>query len=72
VMKTLHPIAEVRTMPFLLSSIELTSTQLLPLSKMAHGLHSVIPNVRPFASYSKQCVHAMFVWMIDIPATVST
>ncbi len=31
---TLSPIAEVRTMPFLLSSIELTFAQLFPLAKM--------------------------------------
>ncbi len=72
VMDKLSPIAEVRTMPLLLSLTKLISTQLFPHAKMAHSLLSVIPKVRPFASYSKQGVHAMFVWMIDTPATVST
>src|SRR6266446_3895343 len=72
VMVTLSPIAEVRMMPFLLSSTKLISTQLFPHAKMAHSLLSVIPKVRPFASYSKHRAHAMFVWMIDTPGTVST
>ncbi len=72
VMDRLNPIAEVRTMPLLLSLTKLISTQLFPHAKMAHGLLSVIPKVRRFASYSKQGAHAMFVWMIDTPATVST
>ncbi len=72
VMVTLSPIAEVRTMPFLLSLSKLISTQLFPHAKMAHSLLSVIPKVRPFASYSKQGAHAMSVWMIDTPGTVST
>ncbi len=57
VMVTLSPIAEVRTMPFLLSLTKLTSTQLFPLAKMAHSLLSAIPKVCPFAPYSKQGAH---------------
>ncbi|SRR6266403_1614561 len=72
VMDTLSPIAGVRTMPFLLSLTKLTSIQLFPLAKMAHGLLSVIPKVRPIASYSKQSAYSMFVLMIDTPRTVST
>jgi len=72
VMVTLSPIAEVRTLPFLSSLTELTSIQLFPHAKMAHSVLSVIPKVRPFASYSKQGAHPMFVWMIDTLATVST
>ncbi len=72
VMVTLSPIAEVRMMPFLLSSTKLISTQLFPHAKMAHSLLSVIPKVRPFASYSKHRAHSMFVWMIDTLGTVST
>ncbi len=72
VMDKLSPIAEVRTMPLLLSLTKLISTQLYPHAKMAHSLLSVIPKVRRFGSYSKQGGHAMFVWMIDTPATVST
>ncbi len=72
VMGTLSPIAGVRKMPFLLSLTKLTSIQLFPLAKMAHGLLSVIPKVRPIASYSKQCAYSMFVLMIDTPRTVST
>ncbi len=72
VMVTLSPIAEVRTLPFLSSLTELTSIQLFPHAKMAHSVLSVIPKVRPFASYSKQGAHPMFVWMIDTSATVST
>jgi hypothetical protein len=70
VMNTLSPIAEVRTMPFLMSLTNLTSAQIFPLAKMAHSLLSVIPKVRPFASYSKQGAHAMFVWMVETHATV--
>src|SRR6266403_853851 len=51
---------------------KLISAQLFPHAKMAHSLLSAIPKVRPFAPYSKQSAHAMFVWMIDTPATVST
>ena len=72
VMDKLSPFAEVRTMPLLLPLTKLISTQLFPHAKMAHSLLSAIPKVRPFASYSKQGAHAMFVWMIDNPATVST
>ena len=72
VMDTLSPIAEVRTMSFLLSLTTLTSIQLIPHAKMAHSLLSVIPKVRPFASYFKQGAHAMFVWTIEAPGTVST
>ncbi len=71
VMNTLSPIAEVRTMSFSLSLTKLTSTQLFPLAKMAHSLLSVIPKVRPFASYSKQGAYAMLIWM-DTPGTVPT
>ncbi len=71
VMDKLSPIAEVRTMPLLLSVTKLISTQLFPHAKMAHSLLSVIPKVRRFGSFSKQGAHAMFVWMIDTPATVS-
>jgi len=70
VMNTLSPIAEVRTMPSLMSLTNLTSAQIFPLAKMAHSLLSVIPKVRPFASYSKRGAHAMFVWMVETPATV--
>jgi len=70
VMDMLSPIAEVRTI--LLSLTKLISAQLFPHAKMAHSLLSAIPKVRPFAPYSKQSAHAMFVWMIDTPATVST
>ncbi len=52
VMNTLGPIADVRTMPFLLFLTRLTSIQLFPLAKMAHSLLSAIPKVNPFASYS--------------------
>ncbi len=55
VMVTLSPIAEVRTMLFFLSPTELTSTQLFPLAKMVHSLLSVIPKVRPFASFQTRC-----------------
>src|SRR6266478_7286550 len=72
VMDKLSPFAEVRTMPLLLPLTKLISTQLFPHAKMAHSLLSAIPKVRPFESYSKQGAHAMFVWMIDTLATVST
>ena len=57
----------------LMSFAELTSPlQLSPFAKMAHGLLLAIPKVRPFVSLSERDVHAIFVWMIDAPRTVST
>ncbi len=55
VMNTLRPIVEVCTIPFLLSSTELTSTQLFPPANMAHSLLSVIPKARPFVSFQTRC-----------------
>jgi hypothetical protein len=50
----------------------LTSTQLSPFAKMAHGLLIAIPKARPFVSFSERDAYAMFVWMADAPGTVST
>ncbi len=55
VMNTLRPIAEVHTIPFLLSSTELTSTQLFPPANMVHSLLSVIPKAHPFVSFQTRC-----------------
>jgi hypothetical protein len=39
---------------------------------MAHGLLLEIPKVRPFVSFSERDAHAIFIWMVDAPGTVST
>jgi hypothetical protein len=39
---------------------------------MAHGLLIAIPKARPFLSFSERDAHAVFVWMVDDPGTVST
>ncbi len=55
VMNMLRPIVEVHTIPFLLSSTELTSTQLFPPANMVHSLLSVIPKAHPFVSFQTRC-----------------
>jgi hypothetical protein len=47
-------------------------TQLSPFAKMAHDLLLAIPKARPFVSFSERDAHAIFVWMVDAPGTVST
>jgi hypothetical protein len=46
--------------------------QLSPFAKIAHGLLLAIPEARPFVSLSERDAHAIFVWMVDAPGTVST
>jgi len=56
VAETVSPIAEVRTISIHFASPRLSRlcSQLHPFAKMAYGLGSAIPKVRPFASFSEQ------------------
>ena len=56
----------------LMSLAELTSTQLSPFAKMAHGLLLAIPKACPFVSVSERDAHAIFAWMVDASGTIST
>jgi hypothetical protein len=39
---------------------------------LANGIQFTIPKVRSFVSFFKQNAHAMSVWIVDAPGTVST
>jgi hypothetical protein len=39
---------------------------------LANGIQFTIPKVCSFVSFFKQNAHAMFVWIVDAPGTVSS